>query len=373
MQTVLFNDFKKQWDDTRPAMLAAFEAVGASGWYVLGNEVKQFESALANYWGVAFSVGLASGLDAIEIALRVLGCEPGDLVLTTPISAFATTLAIVKLGAVPVYAPVDQYGLVDLDRCEEIFTAQPEIRFFLPVHLYGHCLDIGRLEELRERFDLRIVEDCAQSIGAAHNGRGAGMAGQLAATSFYPTKNLGAIGDGGAILTGDADFAARAAEYRNYGQTAKYRHELIGYNSRLDELQAALLGRVALGKLPEWTGRRRQIARDYMGHIANRYISVPGSPLCSESSWHLFPVLIQPEHKAGFMDWMTSRGIAVAEHYPEALFDQPAMASTRYEIAGGAADARAFCHSEVSLPIHPYLTSAESDYVVEACNSWRPQ
>lgn len=373
MQKVLFNDFKRQWEDTRPAMLAAFEAVGESGWYILGNEVRQFESALAEYWGLPFAVGVASGLDAIEIALRILGCKPGDPVLTTPISAFATTLAIVKIGAVPVYAPVDKYGLVDLDRCEEIFSARPEIRFFVPVHLYGHCLDIERLETLRDPFGLKIVEDCAQSIGSSHNGRASGTAGQLAATSFYPTKNLGAMGDGGAILTGDAKFAARAADYRNYGQTAKYHHDLIGYNSRLDELQAALLGRVALGKLPEWTDRRRQIARDYIASLANPSIKVPGSPLCSDSSWHLFPVLVDPENKASFLAWMASRGISVAEHYPEALFDQPAMTSTPHELAEGTEDARAFCHSEVSLPIHPYLTPDESAYVVEACNSWRPQ
>src|SRR5579871_291055 len=249
MPTVLSNDFRRQWADTRAEMLDAFEALGSSGWYILGSETEQFEKALAAYWGLPHAVGVASGLDAIEISLRILGCRAGDRVLTTPVSAFATTLAIVKAGAVPVFAPVDDYGLICLDACEQLLARRPEIRFFVPVHLYGHALNMDRLSRLRERFALNIVEDCAQSVGARWGGTPTGIAGQIAATSFYPTKNLGALGDGGAILTGDSAIAGLAAQYRNYGESGKYCHKVIGYNSRLDELQAALLRRVSLAKL----------------------------------------------------------------------------------------------------------------------------
>ncbi|HLH05168.1 MAG TPA: DegT/DnrJ/EryC1/StrS family aminotransferase [Bryobacteraceae bacterium] len=372
MQDILFNDFARQWEDTRVEMLAAFERVGASGWYVLGREVVEFERALAVYWGVNRAVGVASGLDAIEIGLRALGCEEGDRVLTTPVSAFATTLAIVKLGAVPVFAPVDRYGLVDLAACDDVLRARPEIRFFVPVHLYGHALDAEQIGELRSRFDLKIVEDCAQSIGASFGGAVCGRAGQVAATSFYPTKNLGAMGDGGAILTGSEELGARCAEYRNYGQSAKYRHESIGYNSRLDELQAALLA-VSLKKLPGWIERRRTIAKRYIEGIRNKAVLVPGPPPGSDSSWHLFPVLVQAEKKPAFFRWMRERGITTAEHYPKAIFDQPAMRAVAYENVPGAERARNFCHEQVSLPIHPYLTDEETARVIEAVNGWRAE
>jgi len=196
---ILLNDFKRQWAETQRAATQAFEAVGASGWYVLGREVIEFESSLAAFWDVRFCVGTASGLDALEIALRILGCKPGDRVLTTPLSAFATSLSIVKVGAVPVFVDVDEFGLLDLDACQTLLEERADIRYMVPVHLYGHALNLARLSALRGDFKLTIIEDCAQSIGARFEGRNTGTAGHIAATSFYPTKNLGAMGDGGAI------------------------------------------------------------------------------------------------------------------------------------------------------------------------------
>src|SRR5690348_939844 len=172
------NDFQRQWQDTRKDALAAFEEVGAGGWYILGRQVRDFERELARYWGLPHAVGVASGLDAIEMALNALGCGAGDRVLTTPLSAFATTLAILKLGAVPVFVDTDESGLIDLAACRSVLASRPEIRFFLPVHLYGQALDMRQLRELREEFECRMVEDCAQSIGAADRGVATGTAGQ---------------------------------------------------------------------------------------------------------------------------------------------------------------------------------------------------
>ena len=213
---IQLNDFSRQWADTREAVLETVAEVGAAGRYILGGEVAAFEEALAERWGARRAAGVASGLDAVEISLRILGCRPGDRVLTTPLSAFATTLAILKIGAVPVFVDTDGCGLIDLNRCRELLSQRPDIRYMVPVHLYGHALDLDGLAELRDGFGLRIVEDCAQSILASWDGRPTGSVGQIAAVSFYPTKNLGAMGDGGAILTGapEHDDAARAAGLR---------------------------------------------------------------------------------------------------------------------------------------------------------------
>lgn len=367
------NEFGRCWRELRGALVAAFEDVGESGWYVLGREVATFEEALARKWGMTHAIGVGSGLDAIEISLRVLGCQPGDKVLTTPVSAFATALAILKLGAVPVFVDCDSSGLISLDACEELLESASDIRYFVPVHLYGRSLDLDRLAHLRDRFELRMVEDCAQSIGTTWKGRNTGTIGQAAATSFYPTKNLGAFGDGGAILTSDPAIARRARQLRDYGQSSKYRHEFVGYNSRLDELQAALLGRVLLPHLEGWIEKRRKIARAYLGGIAH-----PGIlPLSSDDesskalpSWHLFPVAIALERKPAFLEYLRENWIAPGEHYPIAIPDQPALVNVRHE-DHGCHVARRLCASEVSLPVHPYLTEEEIQHVIVTCNRWR--
>jgi len=350
------NDFRRQWEDLREDALAAFESVGASGWYVLGEEVRAFERELAWRWGFPNAAGVASGLDAIEISLRALGCGPGDRVLTTPISAFATTLAIVKIGAVPVFVDTDANGLIDLQRCKEI----RDVRFCVPVHLYGFPLDADALRRLRDENGLMIVEDCAQSIQTKWI-----TAGQIAATSFYPTKNLGVMGDGGAVLTRDKALDARVRALRDYGQTTKYHHYFIGYNSRLDELQAAYLRRACLPRLERWTSRRREIAAAYLKGIQNPGVCLPTPPQGSEPSWHLFPVWVSPERRESF-----ARRLKLGIHYPVAIPDQPAMIGVPFEAPGGFENARRLCASEVSLPIHPYLRDDEVTEVIAAVNAF---
>lgn len=367
---IQFNDFKRQWLDTEADTLAAVKAVGESGWYILGDKVREFEHAFAAAWGTSGAVGVASGLDAIELSLRALGCQPGDKVLTTPISAFATTLAIVKLGAVPVFVDCDRFGLIDLDLCEKYLRSRQDAHFFVPVHLYGHSLDLGHLARLRDEFNLRIVEDCAQSIHATFRGVPTGTIGQLAATSFYPTKNLGALGDGGAVLIQSESLAGTVRVLRDYGQSRKYEHNTIGYNSRLDELHAAILRRAHLPRLDAWTARRREIASGYVRNIGHPHIRVPGAPEGSDSCWHLFPIFIKAGEKPAFMAHMRDQGIAVAEHYPIPIFEQRAMSAASHEFAGTCEHARQLCASEVSLPIHPYLTDDEVASVIENCNAW---
>lgn len=368
---ILLNDFKRQWADTRREVLSALTSVGESGWYVLGGEVQQFEEALARLWGLRHCVGVASGLDAIEIALRAAGCRAGDRVLTTPVSAFATTLAILKLGAIPVFADVDDAGQIDLGACEALLADRTDIRFVVPVHLYGQALDPAALAALRDRRGARIVEDCAQSILARRGGQPTGVAGLAAATSFYPTKNLGALGDGGAILTNDPAIAEVVRQLRDYGQAAKYEHERIGYNSRLDEMHAAVLRRASLPRLADWTARRRDIAARYRREIRHADIRIPAAPDGADPCWHLFPVLIPAGKRAAFESWLKERGIATGRHYPTAIPDQPAMRAAAFEAPLGIERARTFCASEVSLPIHPYLLDDEAGSIVEAVNTWK--
>jgi len=381
---ILLNDFRRQWEDTRADLERAFADVMGSGWCVLGGRVREFEEELAARWGLAHACGVGSGLDAIEIGLRALGCKSGDAVLTTPLSAFATTLAIVKLGAEPVFVDTDRYGLVDLNLCRSLLEKREDIRFFVPVHLYGHCLDMHELRRLRSDFSLLVVEDCAQSIGATFNGpthdpaRGSlsgcspcGSAGQCAATSFYPTKNLGAVGDGGALLTNDRELDGSARTMRDYGQSAKYRHDAIGYNSRLDELQAALMHRAFLPRLSGWTRRRRAIAQRYLERIEHACVRCLGQPPRSDSAWHLFPVLVPAAHKARFVEHLKANGVAAGEHYPILIPDQRALAGVPYHVDGNCAVAMGISRSEVSLPIHPYLSDDEVDQVIRAVNLWK--
>lgn len=364
------NDFQRQWQDTREDALRAFAGVGESGWYITGNELAEFERALASLWSRQHCVGVASGLDAIEIALRALGCRPGDRVLTTPLSAFATTLAIARLGAVPVFVDTDEFGLIDLDGCARLLSRRPEIRFLVPVHLYGNPLDLAKLARLKECFALTVVEDCAQSILAHYESTLTGTVGQCAATSFYPTKNLGAMGDGGAILTNDEGVASRVRALRDYGQSAKYRHDYVGYNSRLDELQAALLHRAYLGRLAGWTARRREIAGQYLAGITNSRIRIVGAPPGSHSCFHLFPVVVEPGSKRALVEHLQKNGIASGEHYPLTIPDQKAMQQIPHEVAGECANARRIAAGELSLPIHAYLRDDEAARVIAACNAW---
>ena len=368
---ILLNDFKRQWEDIGASAVEGFSRFGKSGWYILGGELASFEEALAEHWQLRHAVGVGNGLEAIQIALQATGCKPGDRVLTTPLSAFATTLAILRLGATPVFVDIDSWGLIDLDLAERVLESYPDIRYMVPVHLFGHACDLERLTALRQRFGITIIEDCAQSVCATWKGTATGTVGQIATTSFYPTKNLGALGDGGAILTDSDEFQRLARSLRDYGQTSKYKHDFVGYNSRLDELHAAFLLRIALPRLPAWTARRKEIAGTYLTQIRHDSVRSVGQPEHSNSSWHLFPILVDPERRQDFRRHMHEMGVQTGEHYPIAIPDQGALRGMRIEVPVELSRTAKFCKSEVSVPIHPYLTNSDVDAVVTAINAWK--
>lgn len=371
MQKILLNNFQMQWDDIGTNALRSFERVGKSGWYILGEEVRQLEGNLASELGFNFAVACANGLDALEISLRCLGIQPGEKVLTTPLSAFATTLAILRAGGIPFFVDVDCSGLIDLELCATVLKSNPDIKFFVPVHLYGHALNLQRLNELKAQFGLKIVEDCAQAINAKSHGIPVGSVGQMAATSFYPTKNLGCMGDGGAVLTNESPLNITAKKLRDYGQSDKYVHSDEGLNSRLDEVHAAILNDALLPKLAAYTEQRRLIAQRFMREINHPDIIMPPSPEGSESVWHLFPVLIAGNAQA-FQAHLQHQGITSGLHYPFIIPEQPALGKfdTQQLTLSHLDNAKRFSQQEVSLPIHPYLTEDEIERIILACNRW---
>lgn len=372
-QAILMNDFQRQWQDIGQQVLDATQAVGKSGWYVLGASVKQFEQNLAKHWGLSQAIGCANGLDAIEIGLRAQNIRTGDKALTTPLSAFATTLAILRCGATPVFVDVDEHGLMDLQKAEQALLADSSIRFMVPVHLYGHAMSLPNLAKLRDQFSLQMVEDCAQAIGARSFGTPVGGAAQMAATSFYPTKNLGALGDGGAIVCNDSALAQKAQCLRDYGQSEKYLHTELGLNSRLDELHAAILNAAMLPRLADWTTKRRQIAQCYLEGIKHPSIQLPTAPEGSDSVWHLFPLIVK-SNRDSLKSWLSQHSIHSGVHYPILITDQPALLTAGQPIIIGSLDnAQRFARQELSIPIHPYLSDDEVTQVIRVINDWPEQ
>jgi dTDP-3-amino-3,4,6-trideoxy-alpha-D-glucose transaminase len=301
--------------------------------------------------------------------------KPFDRVLTTPLSAFATTLAIIRAGGSPVFVDVDAQGLVDLDVCRAFLEQNRDVRFFVPVHLFGRSLDLGKLADLKSDFSLKIVEDCAQSVLARFGGRLTGSVGQIATTSFYPTKNLGAFGDAGAVFTDDQDLQRRCVSLRNYGQSSRYVHDELGLNSRLDELHAAILVQALIPRLGHWTERRCEIAKRYLTEIKNPHLRIIPVPRESNPVWHLFPVLITADRRTAFRDQLESDGVQSAIHYPRLISDQEALVNggQRFEVYRQLANARRLTLEEVSLPIHPQLSDTDVDRVIASASNWAPK
>lgn len=364
---IAMNDFKAEPEALREAELAAAERVLRSGWYVLGNEVRAFEAAWAGRCGVRNAVGVGNGVDGIEIGLRALDIGQGDEVITTPMTAFATVLAVIRAGATPVLADIDpQTGLLDAASVERCLG--PRTRAILLVHLYGQIRDMVRWAGLASERGIALIEDCAQAHLARWNGKVAGSHGQLGVYSFYPTKNLGALGDAGAVVCDDDDLARRCSVLRNYGQSMRYHHPELGLNSRLDELQAAIL-LVRLEWLAVFTERRREIARFYFAGIANERVQHLSAPVQPESHvYHLFVVLC--DQREGLAGHLKKHGIETYAHYPVPVHLQESCRKVARDPEGLAASER-YAAQCLSIPCHPQMTNAEVENVIAAINAFR--
>lgn len=337
--------------------------VARSGWYILGPEVDRFERAFAAYHGVEHAVGVANGTDAIELALRAAGIGPGDEVIAVAHTAVATVCAIERAGAKPVLVDIDPVSFTMApDAAAAAIT--PRTAAIVPVHLYGHPADMDKLGDLAARHDLLLVEDCAQAHGAKLNDRPVGTIGALGAFSFYPTKNLGALGDGGAILTGDAELAARLRRLRTYGQTTRYTHVERGVNSRLDEAQAAVLS-VKLKHLDAHNRARRTTAARYHERLPAGVRPEVRSDAAIEHVYHLY--VIRHAARDALRDRLRERGIETLIHYPVPVHLQEAYADLGCRPGSLPATEEA-ARQVLSLPMHPGLSSDEAETVANAVN-----
>ena len=346
---------------------AALDRVLASGWYVLGKEVQGFEAEFAAFLGAGHAVGVASGTDAVALSLLSSGIRPGDEVITVSHSAVATVAAIEQIGAVPVFADIDP-----ITRClnPELIAAlvSPRTRGIVPVHLYGQPAPMARILELAGELGLKVVEDCAQAHGAEIDGKKVGSFGDAAAFSFYPTKNLGALGDGGAVVTASSRIAADCRARREYGWQQRYISFFPGVNSRLDELQAAVLR----AKLPHLAGdnaRRREIAGRYDAALAGGSLTPPASLPGTLHAMHLY--VLETEEPARLQEHLAAAGVGTARHYPAPIHLQPAYQG---RVRGGdrLPATEALCRRIITLPLYPELSEDQVQRVCSALSDYRP-
>jgi len=339
----------------------AIDRVIDRGWFVLGPELDAFEREFADACGAPHAIGVGTGTDAIALALRACGIGPGDDVITAPLSAAFSALAVMMAGARPVFADIDPARLT-LDPNAAAAAVTPTTRAIMPVHLYGQPADMTAIMAVAARHNLLVLEDCCQAHGATCDGRAVGSFGTVAAYSFYPTKNLGAFGDGGAITTTDPALAAKIKRLRNGGQTDRYHHGEFGVNSRLDEIQAAIL-RARLRWLPKWTADRRQLAAEYRKHLAGAPVTVP--PECDRGHvYHLFP--IRSTERDALQARLASRGVETLIHYPVPIPRQPALASER---PADCPVADRVCDQVLSLPLHPGMAPSVVEEVASALHA----
>jgi len=363
-------DLQAQYVSLRDGLHQAIERVMVSQRFVLGDEVRQLESSIADYCQAKHAIACASGSDALLLALMALDIQAGDEVITTPFSFFATAAAITRLGGRPVFVDIDpQTYNLDTSRVADAIT--PRTKVIMPVHLYGQCAQMDPLLELGKRHRLAVVEDAAQAIGATDNERRAGSMGLVGCFSFYPTKNLGGAGDGGILTTNDDEMAQRLRRLRTHGGVTEYEHSEVGINSRLDELQAAVL-RVKLPSLDEWSEERGKKAAIYSRLLHDAQLSFPLIiPYVREEGRHIFHqyVIRVPGNRDALMEHLKTRGVGTKVYYPIPLHRQECFSYLGYK-EGDFPESESAARETLALPVYPELTEAQQAYVVDAIRSF---
>lgn len=338
-----------------------------SGWYILGKEVSAFESEFAEYLGTKYCVGLASGLDALWIAFRLLGIGKGDEAIVQGNTYIASVMGITMNGATPVFVERNEYYNIDVKKIEEKIT--PKTKAVLVVHLYGQASQMDEVVALCNKHGLKLVEDCAQSHGACYNGKMTGTYGDIGCFSFYPSKNLGAFGDAGAIVTNSDEMDEACRVFRNYGSEKRYYNRMVGTNSRLDELQAGLL-RVRLKHEKEIAAEKAAIAKRYSAEINNRLLELPQVCENATAIWHQYVVRVQERDK--FREYLSQQGIRTLIHYPI-----PPHLSEAYQYLGLKKGTlpitENYANTVCSIPMYNGMTSEEQEYVIKAINSFGQQ
>ena len=360
-----FSKLKRQYDIYASEYEEAVLRTLRSGWYIMGNELKDFEKKFGEYLGMPYVIGVNSGLDALILAVRVLNIGPGDEVIVPANTYIASILAVTENGATPVFVEPDAFHCIDASRIEEAITERTKA--ILPVHLYGQACQMDVICDIAKKYNLYIIEDCAQSHGATFNGQLTGTFGSIGCFSFYPTKPLGALGDSGAIAVKDKDLADKLYAMRNYGSHVKYVNDIEGVNSRLDEVQAAAL-KVGLSHLDEGNEIRRKIAERYISGIRNPLVQLP---VTREGNYHVYHVFaIMSEYRDQLQKYLEANGIHTLIHYPI-----PPHMQKCYEYLGHKEGdfpiAERYAKTLLSLPIYVGMPMEEVEYVINVINSFK--
>lgn len=362
----IINDLLPQFKLYQEEYEAKAVEVLRSGWYVMGKEVSQFEKEFAHYIGTDYCVGVANGLDALWIALKVLGLKEGDEVIVQSNTYIATVMSITMVGATPILVEPDQFYNIDEQKIEAKITEKTKA--VIVVHLYGQATKMDHIKLLCERYNLFLVEDCAQSHGAQFDGQMTGTIGDIGCFSFYPSKNLGCFGDGGAVTTNNKELADKIRVFRNYGSEKRYHNQVVGTNSRLDELQAGLL-RVKLSHMQELEDERRVIAERYLSEIKNPFFKLPETNENCSHVWHLF--VVYSDYRDVLQDYLKNKGIQTLIHYPIPPHLSEAYAYLNYK-RGDFPIAEIFAEKVLSIPLFNGMTEEQIHYIIQAMNEFRP-
>jgi len=364
-------DLVAEYHEIKDEMDEAVHRVLESGHFILGEEVEAFEYEVAGYLGVRHAIGVGSGSDALLLALMALDIGPGDKVITTPFSFFATASCIVRLGATPVFCDIDPRTFnLDPGSVRRYLEASytPAVKAIIPVHLYGQCCDMDPLLELARKYSLKVVEDCAQSFGSTYKGHQSGTMGDIGCFSFFPTKNLGAYGDGGMVTTNDDDLAEHVRMLRVHGARHKYHHEELGINSRLDAIQAAIL-RVKLKHVDAWTQRKHTLATEYDKELSGiDWLQVPYVMTTCRHTYHQYTIKVPAERRAAIQEALAHAGIQTQVYYPEPLHRQSCFAG-KQELPEEPPNVDLVVPSVLSLPMSHLLPLSATDAVGEALRS----
>jgi dTDP-4-amino-4,6-dideoxygalactose transaminase len=364
---VPFLDLQAAYSELHDELDAAAQRVMKSGRFILGPEVEAFEREFAEYCGAKHCVGVANGLDALHLILRALDIGPGDEVIVPTNTYIATWLAVTYAGATPVPVEPDlRTSNLDPDLVESAITSRTKA--IIPVHLYGPPADMDRFVELSSRYGLKLIEDAAQAQGAGYKRRRTGNLSEIAGFSFYPGKNLGALGDAGAVVTSDASLAETVSVLRNYGSRVKYDHQAKGFNSRLDEMQAAFL-RIKLRRLDEWNNRRKHLASRYLQQLeGSAGVVLPEVPSYAEPVWHLF--VIRHPQRDRLQKYLADLGVGTMIHYPRPPHLQVAYSQMNLSV-GSFPIAEKMAKEVLSLPMGPHVSEDAADYVISKVSSFR--
>ncbi|MEI6370133.1 MAG: DegT/DnrJ/EryC1/StrS family aminotransferase [Nostocales cyanobacterium ELA608] len=357
---ILFGDLKRQYNQLRPQIDAATREVYESGWFILGNQVQSFEKNFAEYCNAKYGVGVGSGTEALHLALVACGVEYGDEVITVANTCVPTLSAISFAGAIPVFVDIEETTYtINPSLIAERITSKTKV--IVPVHLYGQCADMTPIMEIARQYNLAVIEDCAQSHGSLYKNQMAGTMGDAGCFSFYPSKNLGAFGDGGLVLTNNQEIAEKVTKLRNYGQEKRYYHSIKGFNSRLDELQAAILN-AKLPYLNSWNQRRREIAKLYHEAFSAVGIICPFEDSERFHVYHLYVIRVPQRDR--FQQLLQEKGIATIIHYPVPVHLQESYSEFQWQSKFLPVTEK-LASEIVSLPLYPELTDEEIDYIVK--------